>query len=49
MERRLKRFPIAALQSLRKFPLLDILLPLVDGLRDSDAFEDLNSLSISPQ
>ena len=49
MERRLKSFTIAALQSLRKFPLLDILLPLVDGLRDNDAFEDLNSLSLSPQ
>lgn len=49
MERGLKRLPDADLQSLRKASLLDVLLPLVDGLGNDNPFDDLWMLHLSAQ
>src|ERR1700754_3818853 len=48
-ERRFQSFPVVALQGERKISLLGILLPLVDGVRDSDAFEYFDWLGFTAQ
>ena len=47
MERRLKRFPVIALQGLRQTSFLCVLLPLVDGVRDGDTFNDFQVTGLS--
>jgi hypothetical protein len=41
-ERRFKRLAIAALYGERKVSLLGVLFPLVDGVRDGNAFDDFD-------
>ena len=48
-ERRFKRLAIAVLHGERKVSLLGILLPLVDGVRDGDAFDDFDWLGFTAQ
>ena len=48
-EGRFKRLAIIALHGERKASLLGILLPLVDGVRDGDAFDDFDWLGFTAQ
>src|SRR5260370_42051896 len=48
-ERGFKRVPVAGLQGLREASLLGVLLPLVDGVRDGNAFDDFDWLGFTTQ